>query len=449
MSISKQSVVPTHRVSRMLRLGRLATGMAATAFNQGAKQLATGEKPSAAGIFLNHANARRVTAELAKMRGAVMKIGQLLSMEAGDFLPPEVTEILSALRDSAYSMPPAQLHAVLTRAWGEHWRDSFASFNDQPFAAASIGQVHEAVDRDGRRLAIKVQYPGIAASIDSDVDNVTSLLKWFRLIPPGLDIQPLLHAARQQLHDEADYRLEASHLKGYRRRLESHAVFRLPEVVEHLSGPDILAMTFLEGGNIDELSGVHPDLRDKLATCLIDLSLQEFLHWGTVQSDPNFANFLFNGNDNTIGLLDFGALRVNESGRSRSFARLLGAAINKDLAAIIDAACEVGYVKQTDPFNYRMAIADLILTAAEPALNQGRYNFGSSLLSQRLGDKLLYLRNNHEFQRIPPADVIFLHRKLAGMFLLCARINARVDVRATILDYLEQEEQEGHQLAAS
>ena len=90
-------------------------------------------------------------------------------------------------------------------------------------------------------------------------------------------------------------------------------------------------------------------------------------------------------------------------------------------------------------------IVDAVL---KPALNQGSYNFASSLLSQRLGDKLLYLRNNHEFQRIPPADVIFLHRKLAGMFLLCARINARVDVRATILDYLEQG-QEGHQLAAS
>ena len=294
MSSSKQSVVPTDRFNRMFRLGKLATGMAATAFNQGAKQLATGEMPSAAGIFLNHANAKRIAAELAQMRGAVMKIGQLLSMEAGEFLPPELTEILSGVRDSAHSMPPGQLHEVLTRAWGQHWQDCFESFNDQPFAAASIGQVHEAVDRDGRRLAIKVQYPGIAASIDSDVDNVASLLKWLRLIPPGLDIKPLLDAARHQLHDEADYRLEAKHLQSYRRRLESDAVFRLPEVIDHLSGPDILAMTFVEGGNIDNLTGVHPDLRDKLATCLIDLSLKEFLRWGTVQSDPNFANFLFN-----------------------------------------------------------------------------------------------------------------------------------------------------------
>lgn len=447
MSGRKQSVVPVNRFSRIYRLGRMATGIAGTALNHGAKHLARGEIPTASKVFLNPTNARRITTELAQMRGAVMKIGQLLSLEAGDLLPPELTDILSALRDGAHSMPPAQLRQVLTRAWGERWQDLFESFDEQPFAAASIGQVHEAIDRSGRRLAIKVQYPGVAASIDSDVDNAASLLKWFSLLPPGLDIQPLLDAARQQLHDEADYLLEARHLQRYRQQLGADDVFRLPEVVESLSGPDILAMSFVEGESIDRLVAVQPQLRDQLATRLIDLLLKEFLQWGMVQSDPNFANFLFDARDNTIGLLDFGALRINDHGRSRSFARLIRSALNKDLPAVVEAACEVGYIKPADPFNYRLAVADLILTAVEPALGPGRYDFGSSMLPQRLGDKLLYLRNNHEFQRIPPADVIFLHRKLAGIFLLCARINAGVDVHSTVLEYLEQA-QECPQMAA-
>jgi predicted unusual protein kinase regulating ubiquinone biosynthesis (AarF/ABC1/UbiB family) len=372
------------------------------------------------------------------MRGAVMKVGQLLSMEVGDILPRELTDLLSRLRDGAHSMPPAQLQGVLVQVWGEQWRELLQSFNEEPFAAASIGQVHEAVDRAGRRLAIKVQYPGVAASIDSDLANVSTLLKLFKLLPAGLDIDPLLEIARVQLHEETDYQLEAKHLQQYRVRLQGNDLFRVPEVFEHLSGPGILAMTFIDGESIESLITAKPDRRDQMATHLIDLCLKEFLHWGIVQTDPNFANFLYNADTETIGLLDFGALRVNEPGRNQSLARLLRAAMNQDLAALVEAACEVGYIEASDPFNYRMAVADLIQTAAEPALFPGEYEFASSQLSTCLSDKLLYLRNNHDFQRIPPADVIFLHRKLAGIFLLCARINARVDVRSLLLEHLEQ-----------
>ena len=363
-----------------------------------------------------------------------MKIGQLLSMEAGDILPKELTDILGNLRDSAHSMPLPDLYGVLAEAWGENWQDLFTSFDEQPFAAASIGQVHEVVDRQGRHLAIKVQYPGIVKSIDSDVDNVTSLLRWFKLLPPELDIQPLLDAAKQQLHDEADYQLEAKYLMTYRERIADDDIFRVPEVIRSLSTENVLAMTFIEGESIEAVVEQHPELRNQLATRIIDLSLKEFLNWGMVQTDANFANFKYNARDNTIGLLDFGALRIYDTGRSQSFTELLRAAMEQDLEKIVNAACAVGYIKKDDPFNYRMAIADLVQTAAEPAMHEGDYNFQNSLLSQRLSDKLLKLRSQKDFQRIPPADVIFLHRKLAGVYLLCANINARVDVRAKIHD---------------
>jgi len=431
------SALPTGRLSRMFRLGRMATGIAATALNHSARQLGRGETPTAAGALLHPANAERIANELAQMRGAVMKVGQLLSMEAGDILPRELTDLLARLRDGAHSMPAPQLRGVLAGVWGDQWCDLFESFNEEPFAAASIGQVHEAVDLRGRRLAIKVQYSGVAASIDSDLANVAALLKLFKLLPPGLDIDPLLEIAREQLHDETDYQLEASHLQQYRERLAGNDVFRVPEVIEQLSGPGILAMSFIEGASIETLIAARPQLRDQLATRLIDLCLREFLHWGIVQSDPNFANFLYDANTETIGLLDFGALRISEPGRNHSLARLLRAALNQDLPELVEAACEVGYIAASDPFNYRMAVSDLIQTAAEPAINPGPYEFATSGLSQCLSDKLLYLRNNHAFQRIPPADIIFLHRKLAGIFLLCARINARVDVRAMLLEHLE------------
>jgi len=428
--------VSASRVGRLFKLGRLAGGVAATALNQGARQLARGQMPVAAELLLNPENARRFTLQLSEMRGAVMKVGQLLSMEAGDLLPRELTDILAGLRDSAHTMPDFQLQQVLNGAWGSDWPCRFESFDLKPFAAASIGQVHKAVDLQGRRLAVKIQYPGVSASIDSDVDNVAGLLKLFRLLPPGFDIQPLLEVARQQLHDEADYCLEACHLRRYRGQLAQDPVFRMPEVIDDLSSEKVLAMTLIEGEGIESLASAPAAVRDQMAARIIDLALKEFLHWGMVQSDPNFANFLFDARDNTIGLVDFGALRINRSDRAQSFARLLTSALNGDLEDIVDAACEVGYVEASDSFNVRVAIADLVQTAAEPAVHAGRYDFGYSSLSQRLGEKLWYLRNQEAFQRVPPADVIFLHRKLAGVYLLCARINARVDVRACVLEAL-------------
>ena len=434
----KQSAVPTNRFSRMLKLGKMASGVAGGALSEGVKRLARGEIPSASEMLLTPGNARRITQQLSEMRGAVMKIGQLLSMEAGDLLPSELTEILSKLRESAHAMPEADIEATLQQAWGADWRQQFSQFNEQPFAAASIGQVHDAVDRQGRRLAIKVQYPGINKSIDSDVNNAASILRMFKLIPESLDIEPLLETAKAQLHDEANYQLEADYLKLYRQRLGQDEVFEVPQVIDELTTDKVLVMTYIEGGGIEALAQSNPALRDQLATKIIELSLREFLHWGMVQTDPNFANFRFNSDENTVGLLDFGALRVNEAERTKVFTELLQSAMEQDLVKVVNAACAVGYIEKDDPFNYRLAIADLIQTAVEPALHEGEYDFAHSSLSQRMTEKLYKLRSQKGFQRLPPVDIIFLHRKLAGIYMLCAKINARVNVRARIQDLFSQ-----------
>lgn len=437
--MKKKTAVPTSRFSRMLKLGKMASGVATGALNEGVKRLARGEIPKASEMLLTPGNARRISEQLSEMRGAVMKIGQLLSMEAGDLLPRELTDILGQLRDSVHAMPESDLEATLEQAWGIDWRQQFTHFNEQPFAAASIGQVHEAVDKLGRRLAIKVQYPGITKSIDSDVNNAASLLKLFKLIPESLDIDPLLATAKAQLHDEADYVLEAGYLNSYRQRLGEDEVFQLPQVIDELSTDKVLAMTYVEGDSIEALTQSIPELRDRLATKIIELSLREFLHWGMVQTDPNFSNFRFNADKNTVGLLDFGALRINETERTRVFTELLLAAMDQDLVKVVEAACAVGYIEKDDPFNYRLAIADLIQTAVEPALHEGEYDFAHSSLSQRMTEKLYKLRSQKGFQRLPPADIIFLHRKLAGIYMLCARINARVNVRARIQDLFSQD----------
>lgn len=440
--MKKHSRVPASRFSRMMRLGKMATTVASGAVSEGLRQMSRGQLPGRAELLLTPGNTQRIADQLAEMRGAVMKIGQLLSMEAGDFLPRELSDILARLRDNAHAMPAGDLDRILQTEWGTDWREQFATFNEQPLAAASIGQVHEATLHDGTRLAIKIQYPGIANSIDSDVSNAAALLKMLRLLPDSLDINPLLETARQQLKDEADYLLEAHYLKTYSARISDYRSFCVPRVIDALTTQQVLTMTYIDGASIETAASLPAEQRNRLASELIDLSLREFLHWGVVQTDPNFANFRFNAADNSIGLLDFGAIRINEPERTAKFTRLMQVALQNDLAAIVDAACEVGYLGSDDPFNYRMAIADLIQTAAEPALHHGRYDFGSSTLAQRMSEKLYRTRTQSEFQRLPPADVIFLHRKLAGLYLLCARLKAQVDVQHKVRSMLAGEQRE-------
>ncbi len=432
MTQSRQTAIPSGRLNRALRLGRLAGGIASTALSEGARQWLSGAAPDAAGLLLHPANAERIVAQLSQMRGAVMKVGQLLSMEAGEFLPAEATEILARLQEQAHHMPPADVEAILLQTLGPQWSELFLSFELDPFAAASIGQVHRAVDIDGRRLAVKIQYPGVADSIDSDIDNVSRLFKLFRLVPPGVDLDYLMDVARRQLHQETDYRREAKNLGRYRSCLGGDDLFRVPEVIDSLCGSGMLTMTYLEGDNIGVLAGLEPEQRNRLLARIIDLTLREFLHWGLVQSDPNFANFRFDAREQTIGLIDFGALIFNPPQRGAELSALLQAALARDLPGIVEQATRVGYLRSDDDFNFRMAIADLIQTAAEPAMVQGRYDFGASDLSRRLTDKLMYLRGLHGSQTIPPVDVLFLHRKLAGIYLLCARVGARIDVRACL-----------------
>ena len=207
--------VPSGRLARMARLGSLATGVAGGMIAEGARQLAQGNRPKVSDLLLTPANAKRVADELAWLRGAAMKVGQLLSMDAGDMLPAELTEILSRLRSDAKPMPLSQLAKVLDENWGKGWNTRFQQFSFQPLAAASIGQVHSAHTKDGRHLALKIQYPGVRESISSDVDNVAALLRISGLIPKGIDYQPLLEEAKQQLHQEADYLQEAAYIRRY------------------------------------------------------------------------------------------------------------------------------------------------------------------------------------------------------------------------------------------
>jgi predicted unusual protein kinase regulating ubiquinone biosynthesis (AarF/ABC1/UbiB family) len=427
--------VTSSRLGRLTQLGRLAGGIAGGMLGEGARQVAQGRRPSMGDMLLTSGNAKRLADRLSEMRGAAMKVGQLLSMDSGEVLPPQLSEVLARLREDAHYMPLGQVARVLGGAWGKGWEKQFERFSFTPTAAASIGQVHDALLHDGRRIAVKVQYPGIRESIDSDVDNVATLLRVFRLVPERMDVGPLLTEAKLQLHREADYDSEAQAMQQFGDRLGDDPRFQVPGLITELGNRDVLAMTFLDGRPIETAVQYAATRRNAIAGAMTELALREVLEWGLVQTDPNFANYLIKPDEDVIQLLDFGATRSYSSVQRGALRGLLGACIDGNDGDVADAAIGVGYLDENEDAGYRRAVVELLRTATEPARQVTDFNFGASDIAQRMSEIVVQMRVRDQYGRLPPAAVLFLHRKLGGLYLLLSRLRATLPVRNLVLPY--------------
>lgn len=389
-------------------------------------------------MLITPANARRIADRLSELRGAAMKVGQLLSMESGELIPPVLSEVLARRREGAHTMPLGQVAQVLDEAWGSGWDSRFQRFFFTPLAAASIGQVHEALLKDGRRLAIKIQYPGIRRSIDSDVDNVGKLLRLFVVVPKETGFGPLLEEAKRSLHQEANYPKEALFLQRFFRRLDTDNRFELPEVVESLTTPEVLAMTFLDGEPIERLADIEEPVRNQTAGSLLELTFREAFEWGLVQTDPNFANYRYQPATGRLQLFDFGATREYDARKRETYRALILACVNGDDADVGRAAIDVGYVGEDDPKAYQASIIELLRAATEPVWAGDQYDFGVSDLARRMSAVAVDLRMREKSGRLPPPDLLFLHRKLGGLYLLFSRLRVTLPARALISPFLDQ-----------
>ena len=282
-------------------MGMAAGGLAAGAAAQGLKRMARGEAPDFRGALLSAPNARRLAERLARLRGAAMKIGQLVSMQGEDMLPAEFAQALSVLRSQAAPMPPQQLHRVLGREYGTGWERRFAAFDHEPVAAASIGQVHRVTTADGRDLALKIQYPGVARSIASDVDNVATLLRLFNLLPIDLDVAGIADEAKRQLMQEADYLSEAGFLEHFAKLVADEPMLLVPRVHRDLTTTRIMAMDFVEAAPLDVLATMPQGRRNAVGTLFERLLFRELFEFRVMQTDPNFANYLYQAEERAPG----------------------------------------------------------------------------------------------------------------------------------------------------
>ena len=437
---SRERAVPAGRLARIGTFGRLVGGVAGGMAAEGARRLSSGERISTRDLILTPGNVRRMTDKLSHLRGAAMKMGQMISLDSGDFLPPELIEIISTLRDQANFMPARQLDKVLKEEWGPDWRRQFKWFNPRPIAAASIGQVHKAMTRDGQELAIKVQYPGVAKSIDSDVDNVMTLLKVAGFAPPELEMDKLLDAAKRQLHEEADYTREGEQMRLYGERLADVPGFVVPRLHEELTRGSILAMSFEEGLPIEKLEDEPAEKRDAIFGNLLRLVTRELFDFGVMQTDPNFANFRYRPSTGELILLDFGACRPVDPAVSNGYRAMLKAGLEGNRDEVREATLDAGFMMPIVVEKHPERVNTMIDIVIDQMREDKPFDFADRDFIYVLREEGFAIAQDKDTWAFPPIETLFVQRKVSGMALLGTKLKAKVNVRRITEDVLANTE---------
>ncbi|KAJ8308194.1 hypothetical protein KUTeg_013068 [Tegillarca granosa] len=418
---SRERKVPSTRIGRVANFGGLAVG------------LDGGDAILDNNPFLNEANAERIVNTLCRVRGAALKLGQMLSIQDDSFISPEIQKIFDRVRQSADFMPTWQMMKVLNRELGPDWRDKLSTFDDKPFAAASIGQVHKATLLDGRDVAMKIQYPGVAKSINSDINNLMGVLKVWNLLPKGLYVENVMKVAKYELEWEVDYIREAECAQKFRDLLKGDPIFVVPNIINDLSSHQVITSEYIDGFPLDRCVELDQDTRDVIGSSILRLCLHELFVWKFMQTDPNWANFFYNPETpqgNNIYLLDFGASREFSDEFVDMYIKIIKAAAEHDRETVLTGSRDIGfltgYETKTKQYVMERAHVDAVMVLGE-ALACDKFDFGIQDTTKRVAE-IIPVMAKHRLTP-PPEETYSLHRKMSGAFLICAKLGSRVECK--------------------
>jgi predicted unusual protein kinase regulating ubiquinone biosynthesis (AarF/ABC1/UbiB family) len=426
--------------SRMFRIGGLAGRVGISMAGNAVAGLFRGVETSRdirADLMLK--NALKVKDMLGQLKGVPMKIGQMVSLHERLF-PPEVARVLQTLQQNAPSVPFEELVDLIRNELGSHFRQ-IRYIDEDPLAAASIGQVHRAVLKDGREIALKIQYPGIDEVIRADLKNLKGLLKLVFSMFSRMDMEPVWQELNARLLEELDYTKEAAHMKRMARLYADDPTVRIPEVIDELSSRHVLGMELVTGIPPDAATAatVDQELKNVWAKNIFRLILKGLFQFRFLHADPNIANFAFR-EDGGIIVYDFGCMKEIPEALARGYGRLIHAVLDHDYPNIPAILKDMG-VHRIDgsPLPWQM-IADFADLFQEIMVAGKCYTFDSG---GNMYDRLFALGYQYlpeSMNMVFPKDVVFIDRTFSGHFGNLCRLNASADWRAILMDHLPETE---------
>jgi predicted unusual protein kinase regulating ubiquinone biosynthesis (AarF/ABC1/UbiB family) len=355
MSMARQqdSRIPGGRYRRAARVGRLAGGQAARSYATRAANLGrTSEGRRAAAERRQAEAAEQIVEVLGSMKGAAMKVGQVASFIDTGAFPPEFQERLQGklaeLRDSAPRVPFERMREVAEDELGEPLEDAFAEFEYEAVAAASIGQVYRARLHDGRRVAVKVQYPGVARAVRSDLQNLGLIMRVAKRMAPGMDVRAITAEIRERLTDELDYEHEAQSHRAFARAWRDHPFILVPDVVTSMSSERVLVSEWVDGAGFDEVKAMDRATRDRFGEIVFRFFFGSLYRNGHFSGDPHPGNYLLM-EDGRVAFLDFGMTKRVPPAHLLAEVDALRLGMERDAEGLHARLAAMGFFDRADP----------------------------------------------------------------------------------------------------
>lgn len=428
--------IPRRAVSRTAKLASLPLGLAGRAA-LGLGKRVTGTAAELVSAEIQQRTAEQLFSVLGQLKGGAMKFGQALSVfEAA--LPEHLTgpyrAALTKLQEAAPPMPVASVHKVMAEELGPRWKRRFAEFDDQPAAAASIGQVHRAVYHNGTPVAVKVQYPGAGPALVSDLNQLSRIASLFQILQPGLDIKPLLAELRARVTEELDYELEARTQKAMAAAFAGDDEIFVPRVLAGTSR--VLVTGWMDGTPLAEIiSSGTEEQRDLAGFRMATLHFSAPKRAGLLHADPHPGNFRLL-DDGRLGVIDFGAVSRLPDGLPEPIGRLTRLALAGDADAVLAGLRDEGFVPDGMRIDARQVL-DFLLPVLEPIADE-EFRFTRAWLrseASRLANPHSEAYQLGKRLNLPPSYLMIYRVTLGSIGVLC-QLNAKARYRAVLERWL-------------